>query len=79
MPREIPLRHFPGSRCSAIPRYDNYVPNIVITYDPTYWPEGQREAASTTTFAYLRTDSAGRPLPPLPQTPCELPDSLLLR
>jgi len=63
---EIPVQHIPGAQPSD-PRYTNYVPNVVIAYDPAL--AGGRVFGFDTTYGYIRTDGAGRPLPPLPRLP----------
>ncbi len=64
--REIPIQHFPGLLTNDV-RYDNYVPNIVITYDPAL--AAGRVMGFDNTYTYLRTDSVGRALPPMPRLP----------
>lgn len=71
---EIPIQHIPGVQAGATnPAYANYVPNIVITYDPAlatgrsygFTNPDQYGAANP----YLRVDASGRALPPLPRLP----------
>jgi hypothetical protein len=63
----IPWSHVPVGYDISSSGTNLYVPNLVITYDPAL--ATGRSGGFDPTSSYLRTDSIGRPLPPLPKLP----------
>lgn len=73
---EIPIQHFPGGNATD-PRYANFVPNLILTYDPAL-ATGRVDGYSnvytdqndpTSPKRYIRFDEYDRPLPPMPRLP----------
>jgi len=65
--RRIPWSHVPTGYDISDTGKDLYVPNLVITYDPML--ATGRSGGFDPTSPYVRTDSIGRPLPPMPRLP----------
>jgi hypothetical protein len=52
-----------------MPQYTNtFVPNLFLNYDPMLM-SGRENGSFSPTARYVRVDSFGRPLPPMPRLP----------
>lgn len=63
----IPWSHVPAGFDPL--NTDNYVPNLTLVYDTSLATARLGGFEDTPANPYLRTDGAGRPLPPLPRLP----------
>ncbi|MGI8922654.1 MAG: hypothetical protein ACR2HJ_01210 [Fimbriimonadales bacterium] len=66
----VPDQHFPRIPGSTQPDFSNsrYVPNLYINYDPVL-VSGRVGGSFDPAAAIIRTDTYGRPLPPMPKLP----------
>lgn len=64
----IPDQHYPRG-AGGMPQYTNtFVPNLFLNYDPMLM-SGRENGSFSPTARYVRVDSFGRPLPPMPRLP----------
>lgn len=63
----IPWTHVPAGFDITGP--DRYVPNLTISYDPALATASWAGFDNSVANRYIRTDAAGRPLPPMPRLP----------
>ena len=66
----IPTAHVPAGWDIALGNVNahHYVPNLITTYDPVL-ATGRADGFGSVGNAYIRVDSFGRPLAPLPRLP----------